>query len=87
MEMAAQKENVPDKTWNKVAPAGPAAPQGGLANGHLEKPPANKKETDDVSSRPNKEPPLPEQEEEEFPALMTKKPPPGRDGCDEDQCV
>lgn len=77
METAAQKENVPDKTWNKVAPAGPAGPPGGLANGHAEKPPANKKEADAVVSRPNKEPPLPEQEEEEFPALMTKKPPPG----------
>lgn len=88
METAAQKENVPDKTWNKVAPA---APPCGLVNGHTEKPPANKKEADHVTSRQTKDSPLPEQQqqEEEFPALMTKKPPPGRDGCcdDDDQCV
>lgn len=76
VETAAQKENVPEKTWNKpLSSAVTAALTSGLANGHPEKSPPIIKEAVAVTP-PNTDPPL-EQEEEEFPALMTKKPPPG----------
>ncbi|KAK2833705.1 hypothetical protein Q5P01_017594 [Channa striata] len=70
VETAAQKENVPEQSRNKPLSA---ALTGALANGHPDKsPPANKK--GDVP-HPNPDPPP--KQEEEFPALMTKKPPPG----------
>ncbi|XP_070837946.1 E3 ubiquitin-protein ligase ZNF598 [Chaetodon trifascialis] len=76
VETAAQKENVPEKTRNKpLYGAGTAALTSGLANGHLEKSPPTIKEAVVVAPHPNTHPP-PEQEEE-FPALMTKNPPPG----------
>uniref|UniRef100_A0A3Q1HJD2 RING-type E3 ubiquitin transferase n=2 Tax=Anabas testudineus TaxID=64144 RepID=A0A3Q1HJD2_ANATE len=76
VETVAQKENVPEKSLNKpLSSAVTAAQTSGLANGKPEKsPPANKK-ADAVTPHPNTDPPL--QKEEEFPALMTKKPPPG----------
>lgn len=77
VETAAQKENVPEKTWNKpLSSAVTAALTSGLTNGHPEKSPPIIKEAVVVTPQPNTDPPL-EQEEEEFPALMTKKPPPG----------
>lgn len=77
VETAAQKENVPEKTWNKPpSTAATVALTSGLANGHLEKSPPIIKEAVVVAPHPDTDPP-PEQEEEEFPALMSKKPPPG----------
>lgn len=77
VETAAQKENVPEKTWNKPASGGvTAALTSGLANGHAEKSPPIIKKAAAVTPHRNEDPPL-EQDEEEFPALMTKKPPPG----------
>lgn len=77
-ETAAQKENVPEKTWNKALPGtGTAALTSGIVNGYEEKaPPKNKDKT--VTPNPNKDPDL--EQEEDFPALMTKKPPPGFKG-------
>ncbi|KAI3360070.1 hypothetical protein L3Q82_014387 [Scortum barcoo] len=76
VETAAQKENVPEKTWNKpLSNAVTAALTSGLANGHPEKSPLISKEAVAVTPHPTTDPPL--EQEEEFPALMTKKPPPG----------
>ncbi len=76
VETAAQKENVPEKTWNKPPPGAITAAQtSGVANGHPEKSPPIVKEAVMVPPQPNTDPPL--EQEEEFPALMTKKPPPG----------
>ncbi|XP_069557546.1 E3 ubiquitin-protein ligase ZNF598 [Brachyistius frenatus] len=76
VETAAQKENVPDKTWNKpLSNAVTAALTSGLANGYAEKSPATSKDTPAVTPHPNADPAV--EQEEEFPALMTKKPPPG----------
>lgn len=76
VETAAQKENVPEKTWNKpLSGAVTVAQTSGLANGHPEKSPPVISEAVKVAPHPNTDPP-PEQEEE-FPALMTKNPPPG----------
>ncbi|KAM9346498.1 E3 ubiquitin-protein ligase ZNF598 [Symphorus nematophorus] len=76
VETAAQKENVPEKTWNKpLSGAVTAALTSGLANGHPEKPPPVIKEAVLVTPHPNSDAPL--EQEEEFPALMTKNPPPG----------
>ncbi|GLD60532.1 zinc finger protein 598 [Lates japonicus] len=76
VETAAQKENVPEKTCNKpLASTVTATLTTGLANGHPEKPPPISKEAIAVTPHPNTDPPL--EQEEEFPALMTKKPPPG----------
>ncbi|KAM3863677.1 E3 ubiquitin-protein ligase ZNF598 [Diretmus argenteus] len=84
METVAQKENVPEKTWNKpssttvtTASAVTGAVTSGLANGHAEKPSQSvtKKTVAMVTPHPNPE--SPPEEEEEFPALITKKPPPG----------
>lgn len=75
VETAAQKENVPEKTWNKPLPgATTAALTSGLANGHPEKPPAVSKE---AAVKPNLNTVTPIEQEEEFPALTTKNPPPG----------
>lgn len=72
VETAAQKENVPEKTWNK-----PLTPlTSGLANGYPEKSPPISKESVAVTPPPTTEDP-PLEQEEEFPALMTKNPPPG----------
>lgn len=77
VETVAQKENVPEKTkQNKpVSSAVTAALTSGLANGQLEKSPPLSKKADIAVPHPNTDPPP--QKEEEFPALMTKKPPPG----------
>ncbi|KAG8007143.1 hypothetical protein GBF38_023300 [Nibea albiflora] len=76
VETAAQKENVPEKTWNKpISSAVTAAMATGLANGHPEKSPPIIKKAVTVTPHPNTDPPL--EQEEEFPALMTKNPPPG----------
>ncbi|TNN43767.1 Zinc finger protein 598 [Liparis tanakae] len=79
VETAAQKENVPEKSWNKAPPpAGGAGTATLMANGHPEKSPPVRKEAVAAAPRPKAADPPPEQEEEEdFPALMTKKPPPG----------
>ncbi|KAG7505959.1 E3 ubiquitin-protein ligase ZNF598 [Solea senegalensis] len=73
----AQKENVPEKNCNKPlsSTAAAAALTMGLANGHPEKSPTIGKKAAAVTSRPNTAPHL--EQEEEFPALTTKKPPPG----------
>lgn len=77
VETAAQKENVPEKTWNKTPPSVVTAMlKSGLTNGHTEKSPVLTEETVAVTPVSTTQPPL-EQEEEEFPALTTKKPPPG----------
>ncbi|XP_035037666.2 E3 ubiquitin-protein ligase ZNF598 [Hippoglossus stenolepis] len=76
VETAAQKENVPEKKRNKpLSSTVTAAPMSGLTNGHTEKSPPISKETVAVNPPPNTDPPL--HQEEDFPALMTKKPPPG----------
>lgn len=76
VETAAQKENVPEKTWNKPnSSVVTAATTTGLANGHPEKSPPVIKKAVTVTPHPNTDPPL--EQEEEFPALMTKNPPPG----------
>ncbi|KAM9745176.1 E3 ubiquitin-protein ligase ZNF598 [Menidia menidia] len=72
----AQKENVPEKSWSKAfsnAVAETAA--SGLANGFADTAEAVSRESVAESPQPSTHP-APEQEEE-FPALMTKKPPPG----------
>ncbi|XP_049924264.1 E3 ubiquitin-protein ligase ZNF598 [Epinephelus moara] len=75
VETAAQKENVPEKTWNKPpSTAVTATMMSGLANGHTEKSPPLSKEA--VITPPSKADP-PAEQEEDFPALMTKNPPPG----------
>ncbi|XP_068560553.1 E3 ubiquitin-protein ligase ZNF598 [Cebidichthys violaceus] len=80
VETAAQKENVPEKSWNKPPPgAVTAALMGGLANGHPDKSQPVSKEPVAITPHPKADPPLEQEEEEEedFPALMTKNPPPG----------
>ncbi|XP_041673360.1 E3 ubiquitin-protein ligase ZNF598 [Cheilinus undulatus] len=71
-ETAAQKENVPEKTWNKPLSG---AVTSGLVNGHPEKSPPVSKEAAAVKPNPSTDAPL--EQEEEFPALITKNPPPG----------
>nr|XP_046270570.1 E3 ubiquitin-protein ligase ZNF598 [Scatophagus argus] len=76
VETVAQKENVPEKSWNKpLSGAVTGALTSGLVNGHPEKSPPINKEAVAVTPHPSTDPPL--EQEEEFPALMTKKPPPG----------
>ncbi|AWP18668.1 putative zinc finger protein 598 [Scophthalmus maximus] len=76
VETAAQKENVPEKNCNKpFSSTVTAALTSGLTNGHPEKSPPARKEAVAVTPHPNMDPLL--EQEEEFPALMTKKPPPG----------
>ncbi|KAM7386557.1 hypothetical protein PAMA_009255 [Pampus argenteus] len=76
VETAAQKENVPEKTRNKPpSSVVTAPPTSGLANGFTEKTPPISKEPAVAPPHPNTDPPF--EQEEEFPALMTKKPPPG----------
>ncbi|XP_059203820.1 E3 ubiquitin-protein ligase ZNF598 [Centropristis striata] len=75
VETAAQKENVPEKSWNKPPSSAPATLMSGLANGHPEKSPPLSKEAVAITPLPKADPP-PEQEED-FPALKTKNPPPG----------
>lgn len=72
VETAAQKENVPEKSRNKPPSA---TLMSGLANGYPEKSPPISKEAVAITPHPEAEPPL--EQEEEFPALMTKNPPPG----------
>lgn len=68
VETVAQKENVPEKNVAKPLSSG-------LANGQPEKSPPLSKKADTGTVHYNTDPPL--QKEEEFPALITKKPPPG----------
>ncbi|XP_034081035.1 E3 ubiquitin-protein ligase ZNF598 [Gymnodraco acuticeps] len=79
VETAAQKENVPEKIRNKPPPstaAVTATMTSVLSNGHQEtSPPVSKKEAVAVTPHPKVE--LPLDQEEDFPALMTKNPPPG----------
>lgn len=76
VETAAQKENVPEKTWNKpLSSAVTATVATGLANGYTDTSAPVGKESSMVTPHVSEDP-TPEQEEE-FPALMTKKPPPG----------
>ncbi|CAK6963354.1 E3 ubiquitin-protein ligase ZNF598 isoform X2 [Scomber scombrus] len=75
-ETAAQKENVPEKTRSKPPSGAITAPlTSGLVNGFTEKTPPVSKDPTMVPPHPNKTPHF--EQEEEFPALMTKKPPPG----------
>lgn len=80
-ETAAQKENVPEKPWNKLLfKAGTEALTNGLDSAHLEKSSPPSLEALEESSQPTSEPELvqvQQQEEEEFPALISKNPPPG----------
>ncbi|KAM6966675.1 E3 ubiquitin-protein ligase ZNF598 [Tautogolabrus adspersus] len=75
VEKAAQKENVPERNWNKPSGTVTAPLTSGLTNGHPEKSTRISKEAVAVKSKPNTEAPL--EQEEEFPALITNKPPPG----------
>ncbi|KAF7655015.1 hypothetical protein LDENG_00062090 [Lucifuga dentata] len=81
VETVAQKENVPEKTWIKppftAVTAATGTATSGLINGYTEKssPPISKKAVNSVTLQPNTD--LSHEEEEEFPALITKKPPPG----------
>ncbi|XP_028311076.1 E3 ubiquitin-protein ligase ZNF598 [Gouania willdenowi] len=76
VETGAQKENLPEKTWNKqTSSAQTPTVTGGLANGYDEKTAAVKKDLKPVASDVNNDVVL--EQEEEFPALTTKKPPPG----------
>ncbi|XP_039978749.1 E3 ubiquitin-protein ligase ZNF598 [Xiphias gladius] len=76
VETAAQKENVPEKTCKKsLSSVATTTLTSGLANGHPEKSPPISNEVFAVTPHPNTDPPL--EQEEEFPALRTKKPPPG----------
>ncbi|XP_020502638.2 E3 ubiquitin-protein ligase ZNF598 [Labrus bergylta] len=75
VETAAQKENVPEKTWIKPSGTVTAPLTSGLTNGHPEKSTRISKEAVAVKSNPNTDPPL--EQEEEFPALIANKPPPG----------
>ncbi|XP_060921469.1 E3 ubiquitin-protein ligase ZNF598 [Labrus mixtus] len=75
VETAAQKENVPEKTWIKPSGTVTAPLTSGLTNGHPEKSTRITKEAVAVKSNPNTDPPL--EQEEEFPALIANKPPPG----------
>ncbi|CAJ1076451.1 E3 ubiquitin-protein ligase ZNF598 [Xyrichtys novacula] len=75
-ETAAQKENVPEKTWSKpLNGAVTAALTSGLANGYPEKTQPVNKEA--VAVKPNSSRDTSVDQEEEFPALITKNPPPG----------
>ncbi|XP_017271975.1 E3 ubiquitin-protein ligase ZNF598 [Kryptolebias marmoratus] len=76
VETTAQKENVPEKTWSKPPSSALTAPVlNGVANGRADTPPAVCRELPIGTPPPSTEP-APEPEEE-FPALITKKPPPG----------
>uniref|UniRef100_A0A665WPF2 RING-type E3 ubiquitin transferase n=1 Tax=Echeneis naucrates TaxID=173247 RepID=A0A665WPF2_ECHNA len=76
METAAQKENVPEKSHSKPLSSTVATSlTSGLANGHPEKSTPTSKEAVTVALHTNSACPL--EQDEEFPALMTKKPPPG----------
>ncbi|XP_033944968.1 E3 ubiquitin-protein ligase ZNF598 [Pseudochaenichthys georgianus] len=81
VETAAQKENVPEKIRNKPPPstaAVTATMTSVLSNGHQEKsPPVSKKKEPAVAVTPYPKVELPLDQEEDFPALMTKNPPPG----------
>ncbi|XP_054616390.1 E3 ubiquitin-protein ligase ZNF598 [Dunckerocampus dactyliophorus] len=75
VETTAQKENVPEKTRSKPSSA-VAVAQSRLVNGfHETSPPVVSKET--VATPPHTKEDAPIEQDEEFPALMTKKPPPG----------
>lgn len=81
VETAAQKENVPEKPWNKLLfKAGAEAMTNGVDSAHLEESSPAPLEAVEETSQPISEPELIQQqedEEEEFPALISKNPPPG----------
>lgn len=75
VETTAQKENVPEKTLNKqTSNAAPVPVVNGVANGRADTPPAVCRDAAVVTPSTCTEP---APEPEEFPALITKKPPPG----------
>lgn len=73
VETTAQKENVPQN--KPLSNTVKAVLTSGLANGYTEQSPPTSKDIAVVTPRPNTQPA--DDQEEEFPALMTKKPPPG----------
>uniref|UniRef100_A0A1A8QKI7 RING-type E3 ubiquitin transferase n=1 Tax=Nothobranchius pienaari TaxID=704102 RepID=A0A1A8QKI7_9TELE len=76
VETAAQKENVPERTWSKpLSNVVPAPLSNGIGSIKADTPPPVCRDSPAVTPPPRAEP-APEAEEE-FPALMTKKPPPG----------
>lgn len=76
VETVAQKENVPEKPWNKLLfNAGTEALTNGVDSSHPEKSPTPPLEAVEAS-QPTSEPEL-IQEEDDFPALTSKNPPPG----------
>nr|XP_015800935.2 E3 ubiquitin-protein ligase ZNF598 [Nothobranchius furzeri] len=76
VETAAQKENVPERTWSKpLSNAVPAPLSNGIGSIKADTPPPVCRDSPAVTPPPRAEP-APEAEEE-FPALITKKPPPG----------
>ncbi|XP_019719972.1 E3 ubiquitin-protein ligase ZNF598 [Hippocampus comes] len=74
VETTAQKENVPEKNRSKPSSATAATAPSRLVNGFKEKP-AISKETVTASPQTNSDAFV--QQEEDFPALKSKKPPPG----------
>lgn len=76
VETVAQKENVPEKPWNKLLfNAGTETVTNGVDSSHPEKSSTPPLEAVEIS-QPTSEPEL-IQEEDEFPALTSKNPPPG----------
>ncbi|XP_051905196.1 E3 ubiquitin-protein ligase ZNF598 [Hippocampus zosterae] len=74
VETTAQKENVPEKNRTKLSSAAVATAPSRLVNGFNEKP-AISKETVTASPQTNSDAFV--EQEEDFPALNSKKPPPG----------
>ncbi|XP_037112541.1 E3 ubiquitin-protein ligase ZNF598 [Syngnathus acus] len=74
VETTAQKENVPEKTRNKPSGAAALTAASRLVNGFNEKPAIS---TESVTAPPQPSTDAFVEQEEDFPALKTKKPPPG----------
>lgn len=78
VETAAQKENVPEKPWNKLLfNAGTETMTNGVDSAHPDKSPTPPLEAVEETNEPISEPEV-KQQEEEFPALTSKNPPPGK---------
>lgn len=75
VETAAQKENVPEKSWSKSLSSNVAAASSAPTSAPPDTTSAVCRDSPRVTAPPGVDP-APEPEEE-FPALMTKKPPPG----------
>lgn len=76
VETVAQKENVPEKPWNKLLfNAGTETVTNGVDSSHPEMSSALPLEADETSQATSE--PEVIQEEDEFPALTSKNPPPG----------